>query len=153
MINSGILTPNIPYQVTPLRVDRKAPILRTMVDNENEPTARNAAAKRHLAATERHIFICGGKPDGKGGCCRSEVGDAAWKRVKEATAELNKELTPGAVQRTAVKCLQLCAQGPIAVVYPEGIWYRECSGENLEKVIEQHLKRGCVVEELKIPLE
>jgi len=105
------------------------------------------AQKLNLKATKRHIFLCAGKSDGNG-CCNEELGLAAWKRLKEATPGLT--LTPGEVQRTAVKCLRICAQGPVAVVYPEGVWYRNCSGDNLEKIIEQHLKNGAVVEELKI---
>jgi len=119
------------------------------VKSEPLADAKIVADKLRLKDTTRHIFLCTGKPEGKGGCCQQELGESAWKRLKEVSAEVNKELAPaGVLQRSAAKCLSVCTAGPIAVVYPEGVWYRNCSGENLEKIIERHLKHGEVVQEL-----
>ena len=52
------------------------------------------------------------------------------------------------VLRSKVGCLRVCREGPVAVVYPEAVWYRAVRGENLDRIIEQHLRDGRPVEEL-----
>ena len=107
--------------------------------------AREKAAERGIGSYDRHMFICIG-PD----CCSAEEGEKAWGQLKKAAAKLNGSPDRGRLYRTKVGCLRICEAGPTAVIYPEGTWYGCLTPENLERVIEQDLARGKVVEDLVI---
>lgn len=111
------------------------------MSNELHKIARKAE-KRGILNLARHVFFCGNS-----GCCKSEEeAKSAGKLLARAAKASREDESP--FEFTPVECLSLCAQGPLCVVYPGGVWYARVDEKAAERIVEGHLKRGAVVEEL-----
>jgi (2Fe-2S) ferredoxin len=96
---------------------------------------------------KHHIFFCLNQRDNGEACCRDHAAQEGFDRCKSRVkaAGLNG---PGGVRVNKAGCLDRCAGGPVAVVYPQGVWYTYVDQDDIDEIVESHLVGGKVVERL-----
>ena len=115
-------------------------------------TAMTAGADVPPASSyyERHIFFCLNERKGGEACCAHLGAQAGFDRCKSQVKAAGLA-GPGQVRVNKAGCLDRCAAGPVAVVYPEAVWYTFVDDSDIDEIVESHLKNGQVVTRLLVP--
>ena len=99
---------------------------------------------------ERHIFFCLNLRDGPEDSCAKHGAQAGFDHCK-ARIKAEQLAGPGGIRVNKAGCLDRCAGGPVAVVYPEAVWYTYVDQNDIDEIVDSHLKNGEVVERLLLP--
>ena len=119
--------------------------------NQKVPHAIADAAQPAAASYyERHIFFCLNERKGGEECCAHHRAQEGFDRCKSQVKAAGLS-GPGQVRVNKAGCLDRCAGGPVAVVYPEAVWYTYVDASDIDEIVESHLKNGQVVARLLTP--
>ena len=102
-----------------------------------------------LEKIQRHLFLCCDQTKPK--CCDKAVSLEAWdylkRRLQELGLDKSSETSPTCIFRTKANCLRVCTEGPILLVYPDGVWYRQATPEVIERILQEHIICNQIVED------
>jgi (2Fe-2S) ferredoxin len=119
---------------------------------ENISDNNGAAGQPAASYFQRHIFFCLNERANGEACCAQHRAQEAFDRCKSQVKAAGLS-GPGQVRVNKAGCLDRCAAGPVAVVYPEAVWYTYVDNDDIDEIVESHLKNGQVVERLRVPAE
>jgi len=98
---------------------------------------------------KHHVFFCTNLREDGRPCCQRFDARAMRDYAKARTKALGIA-GPGGVRVNTAGCLDRCGEGPVIVVYPEGVWYSYVDQEDIDEIIDEHLVHGRPVERLRI---
>jgi (2Fe-2S) ferredoxin len=98
---------------------------------------------------ERHVFFCLNRRDDGSPCCRDHDAEGMFEYAKKQVKKLGMN-GEGKVRVNRAGCFDRCAEGPLMVVYPEAVWYTFIDQDDIDEIIESHLKQGKIVERLQV---
>lgn len=122
-----------------------------MTTSETGPSAAPAGATP-TGYFERHIFFCINQRRGNEACCAGQGAEQAFAHCKTRVKEAGLA-GPGRVRVNRAGCLDRCAGGPVAVVYPEAVWYTFVNQDDIDEIVDSHLRQGRVVQRLQLPAD
>jgi (2Fe-2S) ferredoxin len=97
--------------------------------------------KPSIASYGKHVFVCTGPR------CAPDTSNSVYQHLKSKLKELKLNEGPNKIHRSQAHCFGICEGGPLAIVYPEGVWYCHLDNQKVDKIIQQHLIEGKPVEE------